>query len=459
MLAGRPRLAVLVGGRRGRLGRRRGRGVQVAAAAEHHALRGRAAVADEATSAARKPRAARVGGARGAGARGGDRPRHRGGRQAREVLAGLGARGVRNHPLGRCERVGVGVDLVVAVLELEHQQQAGPSGRRRVRVAQVRPANTRMRAAGVGVFSDVDGRQIRNIKAPVAGALCGDVDEGLVVTAQDGGRHHAVDGEQVLEAVARGVDLVTERQPPRLHRLVPAAVLRHRHHGGAGVLPLDTVAPRREAHALELGTLAHTRGEVADEVSVREPQPFGLEDGRANRGLLTLRHGVRSGQQVPELCVHRGGPRRHGGVAGHGVARAGGVRGVLALVPHVPRPHAMHEGTRPRLYSRPSSPQHVGEGEHVGVVLGGAIVLREGREARAEALHAVAALCRLDEGREQVMRDEGVAGVASGGGVVREGHAHPRVVPRVHRAVRHPRALVLARQRLLLCVAGCEQRE
>ena len=91
----------------------------------------------------------------------------------------------------------------------------------------------------------------------------------------------------------------------------------------------------------------------------------------------------------------------------------------------------------------------VGHGGHVGVVLGGAIVLREGREARAEAcvrvrvrvrvwvrvsprssargafgagaaalglglgsgsvlgleagadaLHAVAALCRLDEGRE-----------------------------------------------------------
>ena len=72
---------------------------------------------------------------------------------------------------------------------LEHQQQAGPSGRRCVPVAQVGPADTRMRAAGVGVLSGVEGRELGNIIPPEAGAFCRDVDERLVVTAQDGGGH------------------------------------------------------------------------------------------------------------------------------------------------------------------------------------------------------------------------------------------------------------------------------
>ena len=64
-------------------------------------------------------------------------------------------------------------------------------------------------------------------------------------------------------------------------------------------------------------------------------------------------------------------------------------------------------------------------------------------------LQLVTTLGRLDERREQVVRHQRVAGLARGRAEVGEGHAHPRVVPRVHRAVRHPRALVLARQRLV----------
>ena len=58
-------------------------------------------------------------------------------------------------------------------------------------VPKVRPTNTRVRAAGVGDFGGVERREVGKIsplRHPVR-ASCGDVDEGLVVTTQDGGGH------------------------------------------------------------------------------------------------------------------------------------------------------------------------------------------------------------------------------------------------------------------------------
>ena len=58
-----------------------------------------------------------------------------------------------------------------------------------MRVAQVGPANARVRAAGVGVLRGVDGREVCDVASAETGAFLGDVDEGGVVTAQDGGGH------------------------------------------------------------------------------------------------------------------------------------------------------------------------------------------------------------------------------------------------------------------------------
>ena len=74
-------------------------------------------------------------------------------------------------------------------------------------------------------------------------------------------------------------------------------------------------------------------------------------------------------------------------------------------------------------------------------------------------LQLVTTLGRLDERREQVVRHQRVAGLARGRREVGEGHAHPRVVPRVDRAVSHPLSLVDAGQRLIVRVPGGEQRQ
>mmetsp|Transcript_13302 Transcript_13302/g.31479 ORF Transcript_13302/g.31479 Transcript_13302/m.31479 type:complete len:326 (-) Transcript_13302:224-1201(-) len=261
--------------RQGRRGRRQGRRVVVAAAAEQHALDGRAALAHQIRAArvvlARRPVVAAL------AARG--RLGHLSNGQALPELLSLRPAGraagrallrVRHVVGGGCEGVGVLLDLVVLV-ELVEQQQAGPRRRCGVRVAQVGPANTRVGAAG-------------ELAAEVVLLVGGDV------TAQHRGGHHAVDAEQVLDRVGRGLDL--RAQVPG-EGAVPeeAAEAAHGHARGGRVLPLDTVAPRGEAHAVQHGAASNAGGDVADEVSVGGPQPFGLGRCRLDQGRVLLLHG------------------------------------------------------------------------------------------------------------------------------------------------------------------------
>mmetsp|Transcript_70690 Transcript_70690/g.140103 ORF Transcript_70690/g.140103 Transcript_70690/m.140103 type:complete len:201 (+) Transcript_70690:123-725(+) len=200
-----------------------------------------------------------------------------------------------------------------------------------MRVAQVCPPDTSVGAAWVQ--SRVVGLQV-----------------GCNVASEDGGGDRAVHCKQMLEALARRVDISFQVGRAVCAKVVP--VVSHGHDSRRSILPLDTVARRGESNSLQHSAAPSARG-VPDEICVRRPHPqrrcllAALFDGERHRGCLARGVWVGCSKQIPKLCVYRRRRcHRHVRVALFG---ATGACGVCGLDVTQPRPHAPHERARHHL--------------------------------------------------------------------------------------------------------------
>mmetsp|Transcript_19646 Transcript_19646/g.63053 ORF Transcript_19646/g.63053 Transcript_19646/m.63053 type:complete len:329 (-) Transcript_19646:578-1564(-) len=315
-----------------------------------------------------------------------------------------------------------------------------------MRVAEIGPAD-----AGVGAARVVGGVVV--------------LDVGVDVPSEDRRGHRLVRLQQLPDRHSCAGDRLVEPGHGRV-TLVLLLVVDEPHDRRGGVLPLDPVAPRGEAEAIQLLPLA-LPARAANQILVDLPQAVDpalpalvprapwVAQRECDRGVLARRRRVRVREQRPELHVRRRRGERDGGVAVRCVAGASDVRvwGLLGVPPH--RAHKSGGGLGVR-----AGVERAREREDVDIVLGRAVVVRVGRAARGESAHlVVGARDVVPEGLEDVPRDAGIAGLAGLRREVREGEPDPRIVARVDGAVGNAHPLVVARLRGRVGVRGGEELE